>query len=154
GRPFVDIDRLIEQRAGAAIALIFDLEGETGFRRREREMLAEQLAGTGSVIACGGGVVLEPDNRVALRARSFVIHLVASVDEQLARLARDRTRPLLQTDDRRSRLEALAAHRDPLYADVADLRYHPGDTTAAFAARELADQLENAPTPPWTTADD
>jgi shikimate kinase len=117
-------------------------------------MLAETLAGSGAVIACGGGIVLDTGNRAALRAQSFVIHLVASVDEQLARLARDRSRPLLQTDDRRARLETLADHRDPLYAEVADLRFYPGDTSAACAARELAVQLDAASDTSWTKRND
>jgi shikimate kinase len=153
-RPFVDLDRLIEDHAGASISLIFEMEGEPGFRRREREMLAERLAGSGAVIACGGGIVLDADNRAALRAQSFVIHLVANVDEQLARLARDRSRPLLQTDDRRARLETLADHRDPLYAEVADLRFYPGDASAACAARELAIQLDAASDTSWTKRND
>lgn len=140
-RTFVDLDRLIEEQAGAEIPLIFEMEGEAGFRRRERDMLAMQLAGTGSVIACGGGIVLDPDNREQLRARAYVIHLQASVDEQLARLARDRSRPLLQTEDRRSRLEMLATQRDPLYAQVADLRFHAGNAGAQVAAGALAERL-------------
>lgn len=140
-RPFVDLDRLIEEQAGADIPLIFEMEGEAGFRRREREMLAAQLTGNGNVIACGGGIVLDPDNREQLRARAYVIHLEADVDEQIARLARDRSRPLLQTDDRRTRLETLATQRDPLYAEVADLRFHAGNSGAQTAAAALAEQL-------------
>lgn len=140
-RRFVDLDRLIEAHAGADIPLIFELEGEAGFRRREREMLAAQLAGSGSVIACGGGIVLDPDNRKRLRERAFVIYLEATVDEQLTRLARDRSRPLLQAADRRARLEALAAQRDPLYEQLADLRLRAGASGAQAAAGVLADRL-------------
>lgn len=134
---FVDIDRLIEERAGVDIPLIFEMEGEAGFRIREHAVLAEQLGADGTVVACGGGVVLDPDNRARLRERAFVVHLLATVDEQLERLGRDRSRPLLQTPDRRARLEALAAERDPLYAQTADLAFHAGNGNPAHAAQEL-----------------
>lgn len=140
-RPFVDLDQAIEQRAGAAIPLIFEMEGEAGFRRRECEMLGECLRGSGSVIACGGGVILDPGNRAALREHAFVVHVDATVDEQLRRLARDRSRPLLQTPDRRARLLALAAERDPLYAEVGDLVFHGGSGGAVAAARALCARL-------------
>jgi shikimate kinase len=140
-RPFIDLDRAIEAAAGAEIPLIFELEGEAGFRRREREALAAHLAGTGAVIACGGGVILDPDNRQLLRERAFVVHLVASVDEQLERLARDRSRPLLRTGDRRERLRELAREREPLYAGCADLSFHGRGGAPAVAARELAGRL-------------
>lgn len=144
GRPFVDLDAAIERQAGATVALIFEVEGESGFRRREREVLRDCLAGEGSVIACGGGAVTDPDNRAALRERAFVVHVTATVEQQLARLARDRTRPLLQTPDRRARLEALAAARDPLYAALADLVFHSDGGGAAQAARALAARLDPA----------
>jgi len=150
-RRFVDLDRMIEEHAGASIPLIFDMEGEAGFRRRERAMLARQLEGQGAVIACGGGVVLDADNRSALRSRSFVVYLVASVDEQMVRLARDRTRPLLQVDDRRAGLMLLAAHRDPLYRELADLSFHPGHVAAACAARALVDRIDAATAPSRAT---
>lgn len=140
-RPFIDLDRVIEAAAGAEIPLIFELEGEAGFRRREREVLAAHLAGTGAVIACGGGVILDPDNRKLLRERAFVVHLVASVEEQLERLARDRSRPLLQAGDRRQRLQDLAREREPLYAGCADLSFHGRGGAPAVAARELAGRL-------------
>lgn len=141
-RRFVDLDRLIEEQAGADIPLIFEMEGESGFRRRESAMLATQLIGDGAIIACGGGIILDPDNRARLRERAFVIHLEASVDEQLTRLCRDRSRPLLQTDDRRTRLQALAAARDPLYAQVADMTFHAGNVGPTLAAQELVKRLD------------
>lgn len=141
GRRFVDLDREIELAAGADIPLIFELEGEAGFRRREQEALAQHLAADGEVIACGGGIVLAADNRALLRERAFVIHLIASVEQQLDRLARDRSRPLLQTADRRGRLEALAAERTPLYEEIADLSFQAEALPPATAARALAERL-------------
>ncbi|MBX3725453.1 MAG: shikimate kinase [Xanthomonadales bacterium] len=141
GRPFVDLDHAIEATAGARVALIFEHEGESGFRRRESEALARALAAPlPSLIACGGGVVLDPGNRARLREHALVVHLAATIEEQLGRLARDRQRPLLQVPDRRARLESLAEQREPLYGATAHLRFHPSGPPAQ-AARALAGLL-------------
>ena len=121
GLSFHDSDTEIEQRTGASIALIFDIEGEAGFRRREHELLKELTRLPGVVLATGGGAVLDPDNRAMLTQRGRVIYLCASVDQQLQRTARDRKRPLLQTPDPRTRLAQLMAARDPLYREIAEL---------------------------------
>jgi shikimate kinase len=139
--PFADADRRIEAQTGASVSTIFDCEGEAGFRARERALLAELLAGSGHVIATGGGAVLDPDNRRMLRERGFVVHLHAEVPAQLERLARDRTRPLLQREDREAVLHRLAAERAPLYAEVADLRYDTSQQSCSEAAAVLAQLL-------------
>lgn len=141
GLPFVDADREIEQRTGASVATIFDCEGEPGFRARERAALAEVLSAHGVLLATGGGAVLDADNRALLRERGFVVHLHVSVDQQLQRLARDHTRPLLARDDREQVLHDLAASRAPLYAAVADLRFDTDHLGAAEAAIQLAAML-------------
>lgn len=141
GLPFLDADRELERRTGASIALIFELEGEPGFRRRESALLAELCAGSGRVIASGGGVVLDPANREQLRGGGFVVHIATSVEQQLARLERDRARPLLAAPDRRARLEAMAALRDPLYAEVADLVFDSEGLAVATASARLLEQL-------------
>ncbi len=137
GLAFADADRDLELRTGASVATIFDCEGEAGFRARERATLVELLAGSGQLVATGGGAVLDADNRALLRSRGFVVHLHVEVAEQFARLARDRSRPLLQRDDREAVLIQMAALRAPLYAEVADLRYdtshqQPADAIAAL----------------------
>ncbi|MGY0505925.1 shikimate kinase [Luteimonas sp. e5] len=120
---FVDADRELEARTGASVADIFAYEGEAGFRRRETALLADLLEHhKGLLIASGGGAVLAAENRRRMAERAFVVHLDVSVDQQLRRLARDRSRPLLLRDDREAALRALAVQRDPLYAAVADLR--------------------------------
>lgn len=139
---FVDLDREIETRAGTEIPTMFACEGEAGFRRREREALAEVLAGEGCVIATGGGAVLDPDNRAAMRRLGFVVYLQIDIDEQLARLAHDRSRPLLAGPDRAEVLARLAAERGPLYAEAADLRFSPVGMSATEAAEQLVDLLE------------
>ena len=133
--PFVDLGHEIEAHTGATIPLIFELEGEAGFRERERTLLAECSARSGIVLATGGGAVLDARSRDALRTRGFVAWLDADVDAQLARLARDRQRPLLRAPDRRERLLEMAALRNPFYAEIADLRLpssvHRNSTQAA-----------------------
>jgi shikimate kinase len=139
---FVDADRDIELRTGAAVGTIFECEGEAGFRARERAALAELLAGDGQVIATGGGAVLDEGNRERMRDRGFVVHLDVGVDGQLQRLARDRVRPLLQREDREQFLRELADQRAPLYADVADLRFDTEGLAAGEAACALVRMLE------------
>ncbi|MFN9732311.1 MAG: shikimate kinase [Pseudomonadota bacterium] len=142
GMAFVDLDAEIVARTGASVNLIFAHEGEPGFRRRESEALADLTARRGVVLATGGGSVLAEANRRLLRERGFVVWLRASVDQQLARTANDRSRPLLATPDRRGRLEALAHERDPLYAEVADLAFGGGREGAAPASQRLAAAIE------------
>ena len=141
GFGFVDLDELIAARTGASINLIFELEGEPGFRVRESAILAEVARGEGQVIATGGGVVLAAENRQLMRERGVVVHLAISVEEQLGRLARDTTRPLLATPDREARLRKLAFERAPLYAEVADLSFATRGTTPKSGARRLAASL-------------
>jgi shikimate kinase len=142
--PFVDADREIELRTGTSVATIFACEGEEGFRVREREVLASLLAASGSVVSTGGGAVLDAGTRELLRARGFVVHLLVDVEAQLARLARDRSRPLLATGDREAVLRRLADVRDPLYAAVADMQFDTRDLTAADAAVRLGHELDAA----------
>lgn len=142
GLAFVDADREIEARTGATVATIFECEGEPGFRERERAVLSDLLAAEGRVVATGGGAVLDAGTRRLLRERGFVVHLDVSVDQQLKRLARDRSRPLLAGDEREAVLERLAEVREPLYADVADLRFETGVLAATDAADRLAVLLE------------
>jgi shikimate kinase len=142
GLRFVDADREIEAQTGASVATIFDCEGEAGFRARERAVLAHLLDDAGCVIATGGGAVLDPASRALLRRRGFVVHLHADVEAQLQRLARDRTRPLLQRPDREAVLDQLALARAPLYAEVADLRYDTARQSCAEAAASLAALLD------------
>ncbi|MFT7300901.1 MAG: shikimate kinase [Porticoccus sp.] len=118
---FVDLDAEIEQRCGADIPWIFDVEGEDGFRRREGQLLDEITRRKGILLATGGGVVLAGNNQELLKQRGYVVYLSASVDQLLERTAHDRNRPLLQVDNPRAVIEKLTSDRDPLYRDVADL---------------------------------
>ncbi|MFC3337241.1 shikimate kinase [Paracandidimonas soli] len=146
GREFVDLDHALEAKCGVRIALIFEIEGEEGFRRRETAQLDECSLKPGIVLATGGGAVLAPENRRLLKERGTVIYLRADADELFRRLERDRTRPLLQTPDPRARIRELLALREPLYEEAADLVLDSGTMTAAQAARALVNKLETTET--------
>ncbi len=141
GLDFIDVDHWIERQLGVTIATIFELEGEAGFRRRESEALRLLCAGSGQLIATGGGAVLDPDNRRLLAASGFVVWLRVSVAQQLDRLARDRSRPLLAHADRRQRLEAMAGVRDPLYREVADWIFESDGRKVGAAAERLVNAV-------------
>jgi shikimate kinase len=118
---FLDADVEIEHRTGVDIAYIFEMEGESGFRAREKDLLDELSRRTGVVLATGGGAVLDPDTRARLRQRGHVVYLRASIDQQLNRTRHGTHRPLLKTEDPRGTLERLMAVRAPLYEEVADI---------------------------------
>ncbi|WP_374604909.1 shikimate kinase [Arenimonas sp.] len=141
GLVFIDCDHALEARTGATVPVIFEVEGEPGFRAREAALIADVMAGQDQVVATGGGAVLDPANRRALCERGFVVWLQASVEQQLERLARDRSRPLLAVPDRREKLEALATQRGPLYAAMADLPFNADGLAVATAADRLFAEL-------------
>jgi shikimate kinase len=118
--PFFDSDHEIERRSGADVPLVFEREGEAGFRRREREIIAEFTQREPIVLATGGGAILDPDNRRDLAARGWVVFLDASVMQQVERTGRSRNRPLLHGADPRVRLGELMQVREPLYREIAD----------------------------------
>ena len=138
GLRLLDADREIERAAGATVAEIFAREGEAGFRSRERAVLASLLRDDGILLATGGGCVLDAGNRALLRERGFVVHLHASVERQLSRLAGDDTRPLLARPDREAVLRELAAARAPYYAEVADLVFDTDGLDTETATVRLA----------------
>jgi shikimate kinase len=121
GMTFHDADRDIEQRTGVSVAVIFEIEGEAGFRKREAEAIEQLTALEDIVLATGGGAILEPRNREHLRTRGFVIYLHALPQVLWQRTRADKSRPLLQGGDPREKLEGLYGVRDPLYREVADL---------------------------------
>lgn len=126
GKTFYDADREIEARTGVSVAVIFDIEGEAGFRKREAEVIEQLTALDDIVLATGGGAVLDPRNREHMKSRGFVIYLHALPPVLWQRTRADKSRPLLQGGDPRERLESLYTARDPLYRDVADLVVETG----------------------------
>ncbi|GAB3782884.1 shikimate kinase [Dyella agri] len=138
GLAFVDLDREIERHTGTDVNTVFAIEGEAGFRQRESTLLDEFSAGEGVLLATGAGAVLDPRNRALLAARGYVLWLQAGIEDQLERLARDTQRPLLAGVDRRARLAAMAAVREPLYRETADLVLPPTHGVVATSAQAVA----------------
>ncbi|MCL1143545.1 shikimate kinase AroK [Shewanella gaetbuli] len=138
---FHDSDHEIEQRTGADIAWVFDVEGEEGFRRREAQVIADLSEKQGIVLATGGGSVQSKDIRNYLSARGIVVYLETTIDKQVARTQRDKRRPLLQVDDPRQVLEDLAESRNPLYEEIADIIVKTDEQSAKIVANQIIEQL-------------
>lgn len=141
-RAFVDCDHELEARTGATIPLIFELEGEAGFRDREEAMLDELTQRSGIVLATGGGAVLREANRRHLAQRGCVIYLRAAVEDLYRRTRNDRNRPLLRTGDPRVTLERLYRERDPLYREVATIVVDTAEQSAQRLVRQLEVELD------------
>ncbi|WP_404471520.1 shikimate kinase AroK [Vreelandella venusta] len=153
-RPFYDSDHAIQDRCGADIPWIFDVEGEPGFRQRELQMIDELTQLPGVVVATGGGAVLREENRRALRERGTVVYLMTTVDQQLKRTAKDRNRPLLQCANREQVLNDMFAARDPLYRATSDITVRTDRRSPRAVVNEilrrvhrLIDPLETAGVP-------
>ena len=140
-RRFIDCDHEIEQRTGATIPLIFDIEGEPGFRAREKRVIDELTQLEDVVLATGGGAVIDPENRAALTARGFVVYLHAPIEHLLARTRGDANRPLLKTGDRVQKMQELMAIREPLYREIADLIVDTGALTLAAVVHNIRSAL-------------
>lgn len=137
-RPFIDCDTELEARTGVDIPLIFEKEGEAGFRARERELIAELATRQGIVLSTGGGAVLLDENRQRLREGGIVIYLETSIEQQVKRVRRGERRPLLSgAPDLPGRLAELMARRAPLYADVASVTVR----TDGHRVRDVVDQI-------------
>lgn len=142
GREFLDLDHELETRCGVRVSLIFDIEGEEGFRRRETALLDECSRRKGIVLATGGGAVLASENQRYLKERGVVVYLRASAQELYRRVARDRNRPLLQTADPQARLQQLLAEREPLYESIASLTFETGTMPVPYVLRTLVPLLQ------------
>lgn len=117
---FYDSDYEIEQRTGVNIPLIFELEGEEGFRKRESQVISELVTLKNIVLSTGGGSVLDPENRKALSDNGLIIYLKSTAGKLFSRTADDKRRPLLQTDDRLDKIKKLLAEREPVYLSMAN----------------------------------
>jgi shikimate kinase len=145
GKQFYDSDHYIETRTGVKIPVIFELEGEAGFRAREASAIEELTALHGIVLATGGGAVLSEGNRQVLRARGVVVYLRASASDLWHRTRHDRNRPLLQTADPFARLTELYAQRDPLYREAAHLVIDSGSQSLRALVLKLRARLAQLP---------
>jgi shikimate kinase len=141
-RSFYDSDEEIERRCGVRIPVIFDIEGEAGFRVRETQVIAELCALDNAVLATGGGAVLAEENRRIIAARGIVVYLHARPPHLWQRVRHDRNRPLLATAGPQKKLEEFYAERDPLYREVADLVVDTGKQSVQTLAKDLLTRLE------------
>lgn len=142
GCAFRDSDHEIEARTGVKIPVIFEIEGEAGFRKREESVIADLTALSGVVLATGGGAVLSPANREKLGGNGLVVYLRGSPEHLYERTRHDRNRPLLQTDNPLEKLRELYRLRDPLYCEVADIVVDTGRQSVAGMARALCNKLD------------
>lgn len=138
---FFDTDREIEQRCGVAIDWIFDIEGEDGFRQREKQVIDELARRQNIVLATGGGAVVLPENRTLLSSRGKVVYLEASIEQQLERTATNKRRPLLQVDDKEAQLRKLMAEREALYQEIADITIATGRTTVRNVVHQISEMM-------------
>jgi len=140
-KQFIDSDHEIEARTGAAIPLIFEIEGEASFRQREAEVIRDLTAQQDIVLATGGGAILNAESRAYLKSRGTVIYLRASVNSILQRTSHDKNRPLLQTADPRKTIEELSRVREPFYNEVADIVIDTGRPNVQFLMQSILAQL-------------
>jgi shikimate kinase len=140
-KTFFDSDREIQKRTGVSIPVIFEIEGEPGFRKRETEVLSELVKSENIVLSTGGGAILSATNRELLVRHGTVIYLRASIDDLWRRTRQDKNRPLLQTTNPRKRLVELYAQRDPLYRETAHIIVESGKRSARHLAQLLAQQI-------------
>lgn len=152
GKEFIDCDHELERRTGVRIPVIFDIEGEPGFRAREAALLEELVARENIVLATGGGAVLAAGNRKRLAAHGCVVYLRAAVDELWRRTRHDKQRPLLQTADPRARLAELLEAREPLYREVAHVIIDTGAQSLPALAERIVKRLGEPQSPKARTA--
>jgi shikimate kinase len=139
---FYDSDHEIEHRTGVNIPVIFELEGEAGFRKRETAAIEELTAMHDIILATGGGAVLAKQNRENLSRHGTVVYLRASVNDLWHRTRNDKNRPLLQTEDPRAKLQQLYNERDPLYREIADIVIDTGEQSVNTIVQHLEEMLE------------
>jgi shikimate kinase len=142
GKTFYDCDHEIERRTGVKIPVIFEIEGEQGFRARESAVLGELVRLSDIVLATGGGAVVSAENRRELAHNGIVVYLRASPSDLWQRTRHDRNRPLLQTTDPQAKLEQLFAERDPLYREVASVIVETGNQSVRNLAHRLEQRLQ------------
>ena len=145
GKTFYDCDQEVERATGVRIPVVFEIEGETGFRAREARMRAELVQRANIVLATGGGAVLSAHNRRLLAAHGIVVYLRAAAQDLWQRTRHDRNRPLLQGPDPLAKLTELYLERDPLYSEIADVIIDTGNQSLGTLAQDLEQKLAELP---------
>ena len=143
-KTFIDSDHEIQERTGVKIPVIFEIEGEAGFRKREADMLQELLRIDNIVLATGGGIILDKENRKLLRQKGTIVYLRATVNDLRHRTRHDKNRPLLQTTDLQAKLTELYDQRDPIYREIAHIIDESGKQSVHQRVKSLAQQLADS----------
>jgi len=144
GMQFLDSDRVIEERTGADIPLIFEKEGEDGFRKREQAVIDELTLQDNLVLATGGGVILDADNRKALAERGLVIYLHSDLKSLVERTSKDHNRPLLHAEqDPRAVLKQIMELREPLYRETANFTVDTSNTSIRNVIQAIIGQIDH-----------
>ena len=142
GKTFYDTDHEIEKRTGVKIPVIFDLEGEEGFRKRESAVISELTKLSNIILATGGGAVTAKENRECLKKNGQVIYLRANANDLWHRMRHDKQRPLLQNVDIRAKLEQLYSERHSLYMDTASIIVDTGNQPTAAVIKQIEQALK------------
>ena len=142
-KTFIDSDHEIQKRTGVKIPVIFEIEGEVGFRKREADMLRELLKINNIVLATGGGIIINEENRKLLKQKGTIIYLRATVNDLLHRTRHDKNRPLLQTTDLQVKLTELYDQRDPIYHELAHIVVESGNLSAHQMVKYLSQKLDD-----------
>ena len=140
-KKFLDSDSEIEQRTGAKIDLIFEIEGESGFRKREVQVISELTELNNIVLSTGGGAVLMEQNRQNLKNRGIVVYLKAPPELLMKRTEKDKNRPLLQTEDRLQKIKELMQLREPFYEEIADIIIDTQDQTITQIVKIIRERI-------------
>ncbi len=135
--PFVDLDELIIQTAGRSINEIFKTKGEHYFRQLETEVLKQVSASSGQVVATGGGIVLNPENRTKLKSTGLVIYLKTGTDVLWGRVKGKKDRPLLATSNPEQTFTELFQFRVPLYSQSSEKSFVTDHKTPEAVAQEI-----------------
>ena len=114
GCPWVDMDQRLEAKFGFSIAEYFQQYGEKAFRQEESRLLKRLIDQSPAVITTGGGIVLNPENRMRMKKHGWVVHLTATPEELIRRLKGDQSRPLL-AGDLEKRIRQISNERAKLY---------------------------------------
>ena len=141
---FIDLDRKIEEKSGVKINTIFEIEGEEGFREREHSALNEALAEEKVVISTGGGVVVKDINRSLIqKSEAMVVYLKASLDILLGRLKNDKTRPMLNKDNKLLSLQKLLSEREPFYENLSDFIIDTSHLKTNDVLKTITEKMES-----------
>ena len=142
-KTFIDSDHEIQKRTGVKIPIIFEIEGEAGFRKRETDMLKELLKIDNIVLATGGGIIINEENRNLIKEKGTIIYLRATVNDLLNRTRHDKNRPLLQTTDPQAKLTDLYDQRDPIYCEAAHIVVESGNLSVHQMVKYLTQKLDS-----------